>query len=106
MPDADIHVLEIARPKRKRPSRAKPRPPRATELILAELRGLGGVVLEHGLLGPASQPVSSLVAWQRRLTEELGFAGAPRATTYHEMMHQIVAINRRANAPSMERLAA
>ena len=106
MSQADVIAIETARPKRKRPSRAKPRPPRATELILAELRGLGGVVLEHGLLGPDSQPVGSLVAWQRRLTEELGFAIAPRATSYHQMMHQIVAINRRANAPSMEQVAA
>lgn len=102
MPYAEITVLETARPKRKRPSRAKPRPPRATELILAELRGLGGVVLEHGLLGPDSVPVESLIIWQRRLTEELGFPFAPRAMSYHQMMNQMVSLNRQVNTPNLD----
>ena len=80
---------------RRRPSRAKPRPARSAELILAELRGLGGLVLEQGLLSPTGRPPSSLIAWQRRLAVELATDESTRARSYRELLHQIVALSRK-----------
>ncbi len=80
---------------RRRPSRAKPRPPRPVQLILAELRGLGGLVLEQGLLSPTGRPPASLIAWQRRLAVELATEEPTRARSYRELLHQIVALSRK-----------
>lgn len=94
-----VQSVQTAGAPRKRRSRAKPRPPRPRQLILAELRGLGGLVLEQGLLAATARPPDSLVAWQRRLAEELAIEVPPRARTYREMLHQIVALSREGNAP-------
>jgi hypothetical protein len=107
MPEVTMTAVQIpqtAKTPRRRPSRAKPRPPRARQLILAELRGLGGLVLEQGLLAATARPPESLVTWQRRLADELDVACPSRARTYREMLHQIVALSREGRAG--ERLAA
>lgn len=88
---------EPARPPRRR-SRAKPKPPRARLVIISELRGLGGVVLEQALLDARATPQPSLVAWANRLAAELDVAGPGAPATYREFMKAIVEVNRRAEA--------
>ena len=92
--DGQVAVVGRAQVRR-RPSRAKPRPPRPADLILAELRGLGGLVLEQGLLAPTGRPPASLIAWQRRLAVELAADEPTRARSYRELLHQIVALSRK-----------
>lgn len=82
------------RPRRR--SRAKPRPPRPHGVVVAELRGLGGLVLEQALLEADAKPLASLVEWTDRLSRELDLGPAPAAGTYAELMHQIAALGRRA----------
>lgn len=86
-----------AQPARRR-SRAKPKPPRQRVVVVSELRGLGGLVLEQALLDGAAEPQTSLVAWADRLATELDVEGAGSPATYRELMQAIVAINRRAAA--------
>jgi hypothetical protein len=86
-----------ASPTRRR-SRAKPKPPRPRIVVISELRGLGGLVLEQALLDGTAEPQSSLVAWADRLAFELGVEGAGGPPTYRDLMQSIVAINRRAAA--------
>ena len=86
-----------AQPPRRR-SRAKPKPPRMRIVVISELRGLGGLVLEQALLDGAAEPQASLVAWANRLAAELDVTGAGAPATYRELMQSIVAINRRASA--------
>jgi hypothetical protein len=83
-----------AKPRRR--SRAKPRPPRPREVVVAELRGLGGLVLEQALLEASARPLPSLTSWTDRLSRELDLGPAPAVETYAELMHQIAAIGRRA----------
>jgi hypothetical protein len=85
-----------AKPRRR--SRAKPRPPREREVVTAELRGLGGLVLEQALIDATARPLPSLVQWARRLAAELGDAAAVKVETNRELMHAITAINRRSTA--------
>jgi hypothetical protein len=85
-----------AKPRRR--SRAKPRPPRGREVVTAELRGLGGLVLEQALIDSTARPLPSLVQWARRLAAELGDGAAVRVETNRELMHEITAIGRRAQA--------
>lgn len=84
-------------PKRRR-SRAKPKPPRARMVVVTELRGLGGLVLEQALLDATAQPQTSLVSWANRLAMELDVPGAGRPPTYRDLMNGLVEINRRASA--------
>ena len=86
-----------ATPSRRR-SRAKPKPPRMRVVVMSELRGLGGLVVEQALLDGAAQPQASLVIWANRLAAELDVEGVGAPATYRELMHCIVAINRRAAA--------
>ncbi len=86
-----------AQPSRRR-SRAKPKPPRMRIVVISELRGLGGLVLEQALLDGTAEPQASLVAWANRLAAELDVAGTGTPATYRELMQSIVAINRRASA--------
>lgn len=67
--------------------------PRSHEQIIAELRGLGGLVLEQGLLDSGGIPLGSLVEWQRALIQELGQPLPPRPRGYTEMLRQIVAVS-------------
>jgi hypothetical protein len=85
-----------ARPRRR--SRAKPRPPRARAVVTAELRGLGGLVLEQALLDASAPPVESLVEWANRLASELGVEAPGQPETNRDLMQAIVAVNRRATA--------
>lgn len=82
----------------RRRSRAKPKPPRPRLVVVTELRGLGGVVLEQALLDATATPQSSLVAWAQRLAAELDVEGPGRPATYRELMQGIVAVFRRAEA--------
>lgn len=86
-----------ATPSRRR-SRAKPKPPRVRIVVMSELRGLGGLVVEQALLDGAAQPQASLVAWANRLAAELDVEGVGAPATYRELMHCIVGVNRRAAA--------
>ena len=52
--------------------RAKPRPPRPRPVLMAELRGLGGLVLEQALMDASAQPVTSILEWADQLAGELG----------------------------------
>jgi hypothetical protein len=82
----------------KRRSRAKPKPARPRIVVVSELRGLGGLVLEQALLDGAAEPQPSLVAWANRLAAELDVTGIGCPADYRELMREIVAINRRAAA--------
>ena len=86
-----------ASPSRRR-SRAKPKPPRPRLVVISELRGLGGLVLEQALLDGSAEPQASLVAWANRLAMELDVDGPGTPPTYRDLMQCIVAINRRAAA--------
>ncbi len=83
------------RPRRRR-SRAKPRPPRARAVVIAELRGLGGLVLEQALLDGEAEPLSSLIGWSNLLAMELQVEGLGEPGTYRDLMQGIVEVNRRA----------
>lgn len=82
----------------RRRSRAKPKPPRARLVVMSELRGLGGLVLEQALLDRDAEPQVSLVVWANRLAMELDVEGAGNPPTYRDLMQRIVAIHRRAVA--------
>ncbi len=82
----------------RRRSRAKPKPPRRRIVVISELRGLGGLVLEQALLDRSAEPQGSLVAWANRLAMELDVEGPGAPATYRDLMQSIVAINRRAVA--------
>lgn len=95
-----------ATPPRRR-SRAKPRPPRPRAVVLAELKGLGGLVLEQALLDASAQPLESLVEWSNRLAGELFVEGVGSPATYRELMYAIRDLSRRAHemAPAPEAAA-
>jgi hypothetical protein len=82
----------------RRRSRAKPKPPRPRAVLVSELRGLGGVVLEQALQDPAARPPAGLVAWAGRLAEELGAPPAGVPPTQRDLMARIVEIHRDAEA--------
>lgn len=82
----------------RRRSRAKPKPPRPRLVVISELRGLGGVVLEQALLDASAAPQPSLVAWANRLAAELDVAGPGGPASYREFMGAIVEVHRRAEA--------
>lgn len=82
----------------RRRSRAKPKPPRPRLVVMSELRGLGGVVLEQALLDAEATPQRSLVEWATRLARELDVEGPGAPATYRELMAAIVAVFRRAEA--------
>lgn len=85
----------VARTSRRR-SRAKPRPPRPQAVILAELKGLGGLVHEQALMDAGAQPQVSLIEWTNRLAAELHTDGVESPATYRNLLMGIVAVNRRA----------
>jgi hypothetical protein len=66
--------------------------------VAAELRGLGGLVLEQALIDRRAQPISSLVEWTNRLAEELGVAGVGTPDSYAHLLRAIVKVNRGAEA--------
>ncbi|MCB0873221.1 MAG: hypothetical protein KDC36_07580 [Thermoleophilia bacterium] len=80
----------------RRRSRAKPKPPRARAVIMAELRGLGGLILEQALLDATASPLSSLLEWANRLAVELNVDGVGEPSDYREMLRAIVEVNKRA----------
>lgn len=82
----------------RRRSRAKPKPPRSRLVLVSELRGLGGLVLEQALLDGSAEPQASLVAWANRLAAELAVEGVGSPADYRELMQAIVEVNRRAAA--------
>jgi hypothetical protein len=82
----------------RRRSRAKARPPRAYAVICAELRGLGGLVLEQALLDATEAPLTSLCEWANRLGRELGVDGIGEPEDYRGLLHAIVEMNKRAEA--------
>lgn len=91
-------AIAAVSPAPRRRSRAKPKPPRPCLVIVTELRGLGGVVLEQALLDARATPQASLVAWANRLAAELDVAGPGAPRTYRELMKAIVEVHRRAEA--------
>jgi hypothetical protein len=88
---------KLSRAPRRR-SRAKPKPPRPRLVVISELRGLGGVVLEQALLDARATPQASLIAWANRLAAELDVAGPGTPQTYRALMKAIVEVHRRAEA--------
>jgi hypothetical protein len=86
-----------ATPQRRR-SRAKPKPPRPRVVVIADLRGLGGLVFEQALLDGDAEPQGSLIAWADRLATELDVEGVGAPADYRELMWAIVKVNRRAEA--------
>jgi|GEM_PF-5611749 len=90
-----------ASPPRRR-SRAKPRPPRPRAVVLAELKGLGGLVLEQALLDADAQPLESLLEWSNRIAGELAVEGVGSPATYRELLRAIVGISRRAEAQGLD----
>lgn len=82
----------------RRRSRAKPKPPRPRLVVVSELRGLGGVVLEQALLDARATPQASLVAWANRLASELDVVGPGNPPTYRALMKAVVEVHRRAEA--------
>lgn len=78
----------------RRRSRAKPRPARARAVILAELKGLGGLVHEQALLDASAPPQTSLVEWSNRLAGELAVDGVGSPATYRDLLWAIVQVNR------------
>jgi hypothetical protein len=84
------------RPASRRRSRAKPRPPRPRAVILAELRGLGGLVLEQALLDATAEPLPSLLEWSNRLATELSVDGVGTPENYRGLLRAIVEVNKRA----------
>ena len=93
---ADPTATPVKSPRRR--SRAKPKPPRPRLVVVSELRGLGGVVLEQALLDARATPQPSLVAWANRLAAELDVAGPGNPETYRALMKAIVEVHRRAEA--------
>lgn len=97
-----IGMTSVATPtapaKPRRRSRAKARPPRAYAVICAELRGLGGLVLEQALLDASEAPLESLCEWVNRLAVELGVEGVGAPQDYRGLLHSIVEMNKRAEA--------
>lgn len=91
-----------SRPKPRRRSRAKARPPRAYAVICAELRGLGGLVLEQALLDGTQAPLGSLCEWADRLAGELGVEGVGQPGDYRGLLHAIVEMNKRAEVRHAE----
>jgi hypothetical protein len=90
----------------RRRSRAKPKPPRMRLVVVSELRGLGGLVLEQALLDGSAEPQASLVSWANRLAAELDVQGVASPATYRDLMQAIVAVNRRASADPARPLVA
>ena len=75
-------------------------------VVISELRGLGGLVLEQALLDGTAEPQASLVAWANRLAAELDVDGTGTPETYRELMQAIVGVNRRASADPARPLVA
>ena len=69
---------------------------RARVVVIAELRGLGGLVLEQALLDGEAEPLPSLIGWSNRLAMELQVEGLGEPGTYRDLMQGIVEVNRRA----------
>lgn len=97
-PSLAPHDSSIARPASRRRSRAKPKPPRPRAVVMAELRGLGGLVLEQALLDAGASPLVSLLEWSNRLAGELGVEGVGSPEDYRQLLRAIVDINKRAEA--------
>ncbi|MFN8111048.1 MAG: hypothetical protein U0Y82_14585 [Thermoleophilia bacterium] len=97
------HDSAIARPAPRRRSRAKPKPPRPRAVVLAELRGLGGLVLEQALLDAGATPLPSLLEWSNRLAGELAVDGVGSPENYRQLLRAIVDVNKRAEAAAAPR---
>lgn len=90
------HLMPKTSATRGKTPRPTSRPPREHAVIAAELRGLGGLVLEQALVDRGAQPISSLVDWTNRLAEELGVDGVGAPENYGQLLRGIVKVNRRA----------
>ncbi len=86
------------RRRRVRKSRAKERQPRPRErhLVLAELRALGGHVYEQCILGEEGAPSEATQSWVTRLAWELGEPEPEPVESFHELMHVLADLHRRA----------
>jgi len=73
---------------------ADPGTPR--QVLVEELRGLGGIVLEHSLIDPGAMPTPSLVRWGNSLAAALGVRGVGAPSTNSDLMKAIAAVRRRA----------
>lgn len=94
------------RPATRRRSRAKPKPPRARAVVMAELRGLGGLVLEQALLDATATPLESLLEWSNRLAGELGVEGVGTPVDYRHLLRAIVEVNKRAELAALDLMEA
>jgi hypothetical protein len=83
-------------PGRPRPSRAKPRAPRAVHLVRQEIRALGTRVLELAIAEPEAPPPQALGDWLARLAAELGLDLPPLPRTNRLMVRAIADLHRRA----------
>lgn len=86
--------------RRRRPSRAKPKPPRPRDAVLAELRALGGLVLELALQDEGARPPASLRAWADRLAAELDCPPSPTPgpASARDLLRRIRDVHREAQA--------
>ncbi len=82
----------------RRRSRAKPKPPRSRLVVMSELRGCAGMVLELALLDGTATPQGSVVAWANRLAAEMDLEGVGSPANHRDLLHGIVRLNRRAEA--------
>lgn len=98
MSTQSVQETRIIPRRRRRRSRAKPRQPRQRAVVIAELRGLGGLVLEQALVDAEQEPVPSIVDWANRLATELQVEGFTPPDTYRDLMQEVVGVNRRAEA--------
>lgn len=85
--------------RRRRPSRAKPRPRRPVAEIRYELRGVGARVLELALAEPDGAPASGLVRWVERIGAELG-ASSIDGSTNRGLLREIARLHARAGDAS------
>jgi hypothetical protein len=77
--------------RRRRPSRAKPRPPRPAEEVRAELRGFGSRVLELSLADPDGRPPEGMLRWLDSIRG--GEAGASRPRTNRLLLREIARLH-------------
>ncbi|MGD9571219.1 MAG: hypothetical protein AB7V62_04985 [Thermoleophilia bacterium] len=82
----------------RRRSRAKPKPPRSRLVVMSELRGCAGMVLELALLDGTAAPQASILTWANRLAAEMDLEGVGSPANYRDLLHGIVTLSRRALA--------
>lgn len=84
--------------RRRRPSRAKPRPPRAAGEARHELQALGARMLELAMMAPDARAPVAMVRWVDELRRELGVGDEQDTTTNRLLLRAIADLHRAARA--------